>query len=46
MEKYEWVTWLMFLQTEETLPQNDEELEISQGEFLRYTPIFGLEDDN
>jgi len=32
MSKDEWVTWLTFLQTAETLPQDEEEESIAEGE--------------
>lgn len=46
MEKHDWVTWMMFLQTAETLPQDEGELEISTQELLEHFPVFGVEDDN
>jgi hypothetical protein len=46
MEKKQWVTWLMFLQTQETLPQNEEELEIAGGEFVTNSLVFDTESCN
>lgn len=45
MEKHVWVTWLMFLQTAETLPQDEEEEEIAKGNDFLHSPLWFDEGD-
>lgn len=45
MNSREWVTLLTFLQTAETLPQNDEEMEIVEGDLIIINEVSWEESD-
>jgi len=39
MEKYEWITWLAFLQSSECLPENEDEMELASNGTMGITDV-------